>query len=453
MNILDFVKNLRDKIRPSHRKADAILSQERPQDFMGDVQKEFAGGIYDLIQENDHVKFSEAAANSWNAFLFDPRVRSAVIKISEKTAYKPDGVRPFKVRVTKFGERLPRIEKHIDNLFLRLGIYSRVDQFIRKALLDGSAYYRVFLDDSLQVAGLKKISLKNNRMLIKLPEDFEESQFANGYVLIDKVTQRPINVFYWWEVIPFHWNYDEDMGCGIPLVGLYKKHVERLDKSERSIAIARWTRSFRRLAFKIKAETPEQFEQFVRIHEEMRKNHGDEEIFSDVYATDDVKTLDESSAALWNIDDIEHLQKSLVDGLGVPRPLYGSGGKEVPNRAVLDVIYNEWLQSQIQNAHQTVTGEHFYSGVLAVITLDFLLNGRHPDFTRPFVVWPNKHILGDVELQAINDAYDRGMLSKETYLNLSLKVDWEEEKKKLEEDRVQVRIPTNGKTSQEPVEV
>ena len=432
---MGLLANLKDKIsrfrRRTHRDIQNLIDTPDAAQDTSEVaiMDKMWGGLFDLITDQDGVSEVESNKASYNSFLFDGRVRSAVTKIAEKACFRPDGIRPFKIKVQRFGERQPRVEKTLDLFFDRIGIYTDIECYLRSALLEGTSYYRVILSETREILGLEKIKVtKPLTRIIKLGDDIEEEDFRGGYLVWDVSSQKPVGVYYWWELIPFSWNYDDELGRGVPLIGLYKKHIERLDRSERSLAIARWTRSFKRLAFKVRADTPDQFREFIRVHEELKKRYGgDEEIFSDVYTTDDVKSLDESSAALWNIDDVQYLEKNIIDGLGVPHALYGSGGKEVPNRAVLDVIYNEWLMSQIMNAHQTLTGKPFYSGLLALVTLFMLLKGRHPEFTKVKLVWPAKHLLDDVQLKALLEAYDRGLLSKETFLRYLLKLDYEDE--------------------------
>lgn len=382
-------------------------------------------------------RHSEAALEAWCMYATDGRVQAAINKLAFKATQPNSNRRPFEIEVQLDDLKAKdEVWQILHDSFKRLNIYRRARQFAVAALVEGEAFYRVILQKDQRIVGLKRI--KGPRFGFEVRGPYEDENDNGFFIQIHKPSGKIVNYFKNFEVIPFYWNYDDEADCGTPLTIAAKKSFDYVVSDEDDLRLARGSRSFKRLKRKISAKNPEDFKTQVDRLEMMRRQQGRDERLSDVYYNEggDVGTLDESSPSLWNIGDVKHHEGILFDGLQTPRALYAAGGKDVPNRSVMDVIYDEWLSSYVAAAEDMIAGDAdpmgiHGEGIMKLLELHLNLQNRTSRMTPVSLVWPSKSRVTDDEVAALKNGYDTGQLSNTTYFSRLLAVDWESEQEQI----------------------
>lgn len=382
----------------------------------------------------------EGARFCWQAYGSDGRFQAAINKLAFKATQPNNNRRPFEIEVqVESASEKQEIWATLHDVFGALSLYRRLRSMAIAALVEGESYYRMTVDaGSNRIVGLKKIKGARSGFEIFGPIDNPAfPQYHGMYLQVNKAAaNQPVNLFYNWEVLPLYWNFDEEIERGTPLGISTKAAYLNTTDDERYLTIARRWRSGKRLVHSVGdvALSSDQFIANVNVIKEMQARAGKDEPFSDLYVTKDgdVKTLDETSASLWNISDLKHHEGVYFDGLQTPRALYSAGSKDVPNRSVMDVIYDEWIASYVAAAEDMLTGDADPSGIhgdglLKLVELQLNLLGKTSRITPVNFIWPSKARLTAEEVKALELAYKSGHLSETTYFSKLLKIDFETE--------------------------
>lgn len=387
-----------------------------------------------LINDNvDHKRY-RVAQDAWKMFFEDDRVRTGTRINTELITQRGHDGKPFYVSVVLDNQNeAEELQAEIDETFKRLGVYEDVDGLMRATFTEGSRYQRIIYEVDRRgmpqrVVGWKPIPSVRKDFMVVGPVSSEDPRINGGYLHYSLLDKRATNFFFRWEVCPFHWDYDIDTGCGIPLTSSGRTNFERLFQVERSVAQARKARGYNRLGFSIEAANMAEFEKVMAKMEEQRQNLGADDLFSDVYVKGDVKTLSEGSSTIFNIGDIKHHQSKLQDSLLVPKGLYPSGGENV-NRAVLQVQHENWINGVIHDGELVLE-----AGLLPLISAIFMPLGRTLEFTPVIFNWPPKHLIDPQYVQALREARKTGEISRQTYLQLAFKTSREREDAMLEQE-------------------
>ena len=445
MNALNWLRfdDMLRKIPAALKQTDARVTQaqqqgERPAARVG--FQEYLSAPWMMPKPVEPMSHYDAARFCWNAYATDGRFHAAINKTAFKATQPNANRRPFEIEVQlDAANEKEQMWEALHNVFNALSVYRRVRSMVTAGLVEGESYYRMVVDrEAGRVVALKKIKGPRSGFEIYGPIDNPEfPQYYGMYMQVNKgAANQPVNLFYNWEVLPIYWNFDEEMERAAPLGLATKSSYLNTTDTENYITIARRWRSGKRLVHNVGAVavTDDQFRERVQAIKALQQSAGKMEPFSDLYvnAEGGVTTLDETSASLWNINDIQHHQGVYFDGLQTPRALYSAGSKDVPNRSVMDVIYDEWLSSYVAAAEDMLTGDVdprgiHGDGLLKLVELQLNLLGKTSRLVPVAFTWPSKSRLTAEELKAWVELRKTGKLSDTTYFAKLGKVDLESE--------------------------
>lgn len=371
----------------------------------------------------------EAANFSWKVYSTDGRIKAAIKEIVKKATQNNENKRPFEIDVKVESQReKDEIWQIIHDVFAsrNVGVYKRAKTFARNALLEGDTYYRAIVDLALnRMVELRKIKGPRSGFVIERVKSSDQ-RLNGGYAQIERDSRRVVNYFFPGEVMRVTYDEDDELDKGTPIAMAAKKFCDREEKAAKAITLARWVRSWVRLFYKLEAKSSDDFVKQVKEIIKIQKQYGGDEAFSPVYSTGEVKPINEFSPALTNIRDIEYHQAAMFDTMETPRALYSSGAKDVPNRSVMDVLYDEWLTGTVTNVEEMLTGDES-SGILSLVELQLNLIGKTSKFTPVGLIWPSKKKTSESEVKALELGFKAGDLSRTTFYAQLLNVDWETE--------------------------
>lgn len=423
---------LTKKISAPRQKADAVMTRARVMSNPADAEKEFmmspllhaVNNLLGIKQPADHYTSVNQSARQ---FFTDPATHDAIMRTAMKATQANRNKRPFEISID--AEEVPDSEFVYDvlhNVFEALGIYKRSTAFARDLLMEGQTFYRVFVDRD-RLVGLKKI--KGPRSGFRIEGPVMDDSGEKWYLQFEAASGKLVNIFYEWEVIPFFWNPDEEMGLGTPMtIASFSAH-DRQKTGADSLRVARLTRAFPKKFFKYDATlTRERFLQAVNNYKEDHDNLSlEDDAFSDEHTQADVKILDLSSPALYQIGDIEYHERDKKNALMLPFPFYDGGGQTTLNRSVIEVYYQEWVSNSIAAVEDALEGDFETSGLRKIIDLQLALIGKRYWNTPVSLEWTNKQRLTKEEADALDSSFDRVEISPITYLYLKHNIDAEKQ--------------------------
>ncbi|HOT98788.1 MAG TPA: portal protein [bacterium] len=354
--------------------------------------------------------------DAWRMYCSDDRVRSTIDSIADDATQNNRRGLPFNIVVkTADGKQNPEIEKLqriLDANFKALQIYQRISDMIKFALLEGSRFYRIVVDFSLN----KVVEFRH----IKGPRDgfilveLTEGKYNGYYVQFDYASQQPVAVFLPWEVVRFDWNRPDEAAFGMGLFSSARGNWKQLSKAEQDVYIARHTRAYARVS----REFPDaSIEDLIRIRtqdETDRKKHGPMEVETDIYTTGRANVLDTSNAAIFNIADIEYGQQRLFASGRRPVSLLGGYGKDAVNRAVLDRQEHRYISGFLSSVCEMCD-----AAMLKVANMMLLLQNLLPQDYPVAFEWTRKSVEDKQTLATIaKDGVDRRALPLSVYAGI-----------------------------------
>lgn len=417
-----------------------MLGIQLPTIKMSDIEKAFksvpqksAENLYDFENKflsalNQQTSDYDAVAFAHRAYNDDDRVRSAIDKIVSKATQQNYNGNCFEVTVTGQKRFAGYAEESINNLIVQLRLNRLSKPILKKTLLSGSKYYQIIFDENL--TGIKRLHpLPGLEKGFSMHKVFNENDEHVGYHLIHRSKIKKPIYFEWWQIVPFHWNWDDESDTGLPLHSSAQINFNRLEKMEQGISISRWRSAFRRLVYEFSGASMSDFDDLVARTKAANRIQGrDGALFGDIYTSGKVQSVDQSSQAQSQIQDIEYTENKLRVSGRVPRGIFADGGKGV-NRAVLGVQVAEWISSDIKEAEAVLE-----DGFTVLFTIQMMLDGLHDPTKRQVTFsWPYKHIPNSEILNAATSGRTRGDISGHTFAKL-IGSNWDHEQELIEKE-------------------
>jgi hypothetical protein len=273
---------------------------------------------------------------------------------------------------------------------------------------------------------------------------FFDPNLDGKYLLLEVDTNKVVKVYNGFEVIPFKRNARET-AVGKPLLGSTIRLYPYLEKMENVLPIMRQYRTGAARIFKYPEMSPEQFRNMADEQKRLEREKGDKKPFSDVHTTAEVKLQDATSSALYNIDDIEYMLLSCLAAVGTPLFLLASMPDRVPNRAVSDTIYDNWIRGPVHGVEAMLAGNLPAlrwmgdaaldgMGILKVLGLQLYLWNANPREMGLKIEFPNKLPLTAVEVDATQKMYEGEGLSKTGFARRMGSIDYEAELEQMATD-------------------
>ena len=426
------------KISADRRSTDAAITRGKLLDSPKSSEPEFMQLPLIVQAMNSLFGFESitdnysAARESAKMFFGDPAAFGAIIKNVSKATAPNKEKRPFEINTDAIGADADLVYDTLHNVFQQRGmmIYKRSKNFARDMLMEGQAFYRLTVDGDL-LATMKKV--KGPRSGFEILGPIDDKDGKPWFIQREKASKKIVNVFYEWEIVPFYWNFDEETGTGMPLAMAAGQPYGRQKTGSDALKVARLTRAFPKKVFKYDPELKrEKFLQAVAAYKEQRGDMSiEDDAFSDEHTQANIDILDLSSPSLYQIDDIKYHETDKMRALGLARPFYDGEGAPYPNRAVLDILYDEWVSNMIGAIEEAVTGEYEASGILKVVNLQLALMGRTHWASPVTLEWPYKGRVTKEQSDALDSSFDRAELSPQTYLMLKHNVDAEAELERI----------------------
>jgi len=306
-----------------------------------------------------------------------------------------------------------RAEEIANALIKRLGLESRLDDWVRLTLRDGDSFLEVSVDGQLQIAGVtRKPTLEMHRN-------------SNDYDLFDD----PTRAFWWsrewwygpdapmdavwfaeWQMVHARWDRDEGTRYGQPLFGSATSAWKRVVEGETDIAVRRKTRAGMRYIHKFPIGTDSTaVEAYKTLNQDSLNNPT--AAIADFFGTVDISAV-QGDARLADIEDVMQHIRTFWLASPVPMSLLGYG--QDLNRDVLQEQKSQYDES-LKSLRKWVEDEL----IRPLVELQWLLMGIWPDGLEWELGWKVK---GELKVQAVKDAADAGV--KLRALGLSDEVLW-----------------------------
>ncbi len=407
----------------------------------------------------------ELARHSYKIAHLDPRVENAYTVLKDKAVEPNENGRAFEIGMN--AEFQDEWWEQLHNLTESLHLYSIPNEAAEYGNLEGECYYHALINTKkkpFEIYALERIPGSTDGFEMRGPKFFNPE--INGkYILLEVATNKVVKVYQGFEVIPFKRNA-MNTAVGKPLLGSTIRLYPYLEKMENVLPIMRQFRTGASRIFKYPDMAPEQFRKMADEQKRLEREKGDKKPFSDVHTTADVKLQDMTSAALTNIADIEYMLLSCLAAVGTPLFLLASMPDRVPNRAVSDTIYDNWIRGPVHGVESMLAG-HIPSmrwmgdtaldgmGILKVLGLQMFLWNMNPREMGLHIEFPNKLPLTAVEVDATQKMLDGEVLSKTGFARRMGSVDYEAEieqmvkddelkKELMGEPEPPPMLPTNG---------
>lgn len=305
-----------------------------------------------------------------------------------------------------------------NELFERIELFGRIDDWVRQTLKDGDS----FLEVGANARGdIVHISRKPTL------EMFRWSNSRNQFI-------DPTRAFYWtdqlftasdgppanaaffaeWQMIQASWGASEGSRYGRPLLTSARKAHKRTSEGELDIAIRRKTRAGMRYVHALEDASPADIEEYRKRN---KAALGDPfaavlDFFSSKRTS--VSAI-QGDARLGEIDDVLHHIRTFWLASPVPMSLLGYG--QDLNRDVLDEQEKQYRR-RLEAISQWVTSQF----VRPLLERQWLLRGIWPDSLTWQAEWANKQPATaadiDVVAKAVVALRATGLLTDETMLRL-----------------------------------
>jgi hypothetical protein len=386
----------------------------------------------------------ELARHSYKIGHLDPRVENSYTVLKDKAVEPNESGRPFEIGLdAEFQEEW---WERLNMLAESLHLYSIPNEATEYGTLEGECYYHALINTKrrpFEVYALEKIPGPTDGFEMRGPRFFDPN-LDGKYLLLEVDTNKVVKVYNGFEVIPFKRNARET-AVGKPLLGSTIRLYPYLEKMENVLPIMRQYRTGAARIFKYPEMSPEQFRNMADEQKRLEREKGDKKPFSDVHTTAEVKLQDATSSALYNIDDIEYMLLSCLAAVGTPLFLLASMPDRVPNRAVSDTIYDNWIRGPVHGVEAMLAGNLPAlrwmgdaaldgMGILKVLGLQLYLWNANPREMGLKIEFPNKLPLTAVEVDATQKMYEGEVLSKTGFARRMGSIDYEAELEQMATD-------------------
>lgn len=358
--------------------------------------------------ENDRRSI---VADSRKMYDEDPRVRTIVQTLARDVTKNG-----FELVVE--GRRAPEAKAIANEMFDRIDVWSRLNDWVRLSLRDGDSFLEIGATASGDIVHVsRKPTL----------EMFRWTDTRNEFV-------DPARAFYWtdqawaigdtppmgavffaeWQMIQASWDSDEGSRYGHPLFFSARSPFKRMTDGEDDIWVRRKTRAGMRYVHTLEDASDLEIEAYKMRNRDVL---GDPSIAIADFFSNKRTTIQaiQGDANLGEIDDVLHHIRTFWLASPVPMALLGYG--QDLNRDVLDE-----QERQYRRALESVSGWATGQLIRPLIERQWLLKGIWPDALRWNVEWASKEPLTasalDLAARALVSLRATGLLTDKTMLRL-----------------------------------
>lgn len=341
----------------------------------------------------------------------DPRVR-AVIQTLARDVTKNG----FELVVE--GQRADEAAAIANEMFDRLDVWSRLDDWVRLTLRDGDS----FLEVGATAAGdIVHVSRKPTLEMFRWTDERDEFiDPARAFYWTDQAwaigDTPPMGAVFFaeWQMIQARWDSDEGSRYGHPLFFSARSSYKRMADGEDDIWVRRKTRAGMRYVHTLEDANDLEIEAYK---ERNRDVLGDPSIAIADFFSNKRTTIQaiQGDAHLGEIEDVLHHIRTFWLASPVPMSLLGYG--QDLNRDVLDEQERQYRRA-LESVHAWVTGQL----IRPLVERQWLLKGIWPDALRWNVEWASKEPLTaealDLAARSLVSLRATGLLTDETMLRL-----------------------------------
>jgi hypothetical protein len=328
---------------------------------------------YDLTRFRMEQERPQVIATCKEMYRTDPRA-SGVIQTLARDATQGD----LSISVTD-GPQADRAQEIINETLARLRLHTRLDDWLRRALITGDAFVELSADrDGI----IRECTLKPTLEMYRQSDEYDRfddptraywqtpDPYLAGMWYPGMQPPRHAIWFAEWQIIQARWQHDEGSRYGYPLFGAARKAYKRIDEGELDIAVRRKTRAGMKYLHSLKNASEAELEAYIERNKDALDNPF--AAISDFFVNTEttIQTL-QGDARLDEIGDVWHHISTWETASPVPLELLGYGANL--NRDVLEeklaqydrslMSVTAWLDAQI--IRPLIDRQLLLSGLLA----------------------------------------------------------------------------------------
>lgn len=297
----------------------------------------------------------------------DPRTEGALATMAR------DAVRGGLSVQVSAGPALDTVMQAASDLFTRLRLNHRLDDFVRLTAKEGDSFIEVVADERGVIVDLSRKPVLEMRRNSNRFDRFDDPLKAYWQAESQVWSVDPPRDALWypaWQVIHARWAHDEGQRYGRPLFASARSAWKRVDEGEFDVAIRRKTRAGVKYAHVLEGATPEE----LSAYREENKDALDDPfaaVADFFFNRKGALEVVQGDANLSEIGDIEHHIETWGVASPVPLALIGYG-KNI-NRDIL-----EQKLDQYNRALTEITSWVIGDIVRPLVELQWLLLGIYP---------------------------------------------------------------------------
>jgi hypothetical protein len=357
--------------------------------------------------ENDRRSMVMDSRTMYDA---DPRVRTIIQTLARDVTKNG-------FELTVEGARSAEALAIANELFDRLDVWSRLDDWVRLTLRDGDGFFEVGATGTGDIVHVsRKPTLEMFRWSNERDEFIEPSR---AFYWTDQPVAGdtpPAGAVYFaeWQMIQASWDRDEDNRYGRPLLTSGRSAYRRMEEGELDISIRRRTRAGMRYVHTLEDANDIDIEAYKARNQDVL---GDPSIaIADFFSNKRTSiSAIQGDAHLGDIEDVLHHIRTFWLASPVPMSLLGYG--QDLNRDVLDEQEEQYRRA-LESVSEWVTGQF----LRPLLERQWLLKGIWPDALRWNVEWASKTPLTatslDMAAKALVSLRATSLLTNETMLRL-----------------------------------
>jgi len=292
-----------------------------------------------------------------------------------------------------------RAEATANALVKRLGLASKLDDWVRLTLRDGDSFLEVGVSAGGEIVDVSRKPTLQMHRHSNTADRFSDPIKAYWWADEAWVGQQPPGDALWfaeWQIIHARWDHDEGSRYGEPLFASAVKAFKRMSEGETDIAVRRKTRSGMRYLHSLEGAG----EAEIEAYKERNKNALESPFAAviDFFANQRVTvSAIQGDAHLAEIDDVLHHIRTFWVASPLPMSLLGYG--QDLNRDVL-----EEQQEQYERALEQIAEWVEEELVRPLLERQWLLAGILPEGLDYELVWKNKRPITAGDLRDAADA-------------------------------------------------
>lgn len=295
----------------------------------------------------------------------------------------------FALRVT--GPRAAAAQAEADALVERLGLASRLDDWVRLTLRDGDSFLEI---GALATGEIAEVTRKPTLEMVRASNAYDRFDAPErAFFWSEMAAPDPRGNVVWfaeWQIVHARWRHDEGSRYGRPLFGAARKAFKRMTQGELDIAVRRKTRSGLRYAHVLEDASQAEIEAYKVANRAALDDPFAAVADFFLNKRGAIQAI-QGDAQLGQIEDVLHH----VDTFGVasPVPLELIGYGRNLNRDVLAQKKEQYTET-LEAVRQWVVAEF----VRPLVERQWLLAGIWPEGLTLDVVWKAKRQASPTEL-------------------------------------------------------